>query len=105
MDATLTGWIILVAAWLVSRFVASRLVDRNFKILEKVLYSKYLSQVEFQPIGVAKLFPRSARAQLSVRSLSVSDMVWDLCLQHQTRTKRVEKPAHQSDRHFACCAF
>ena len=34
MEATLTGWIILVAAWLVSRFVASRLVDRNSKIFQ-----------------------------------------------------------------------
>ena len=34
MEATLTGWIVLVAAWLVSRFVAWRLVDRDFKIFQ-----------------------------------------------------------------------
>ena len=72
---TLTGWVILAIAWLVSRFVASPLV--RFQLTGSRACYKELS---------ACIPPRCAHAELSPRRNLRSNMVWDLCLQRQTRT-------------------
>lgn len=71
----LTGWVILAIAWLVSRFVASPLV--RFQLTGSRACYKELS---------ACIPPRCAHAELSPRRNLRSNMVWDLCLQRQTRT-------------------
>lgn len=72
---TLTGWVILAIAWLVSRFVASPLV--RFQLTGSRACCKELG---------ACIPPRCAHAELSPRRKVRSNMVWDLCVQRQTRT-------------------
>ena len=56
-------------------------------------------------IGSGSIYAlRRAHAELSVRKNLVSDMVWDLCLQRQTRTQE-EEPLHPTHRRIVRCAL
>ena len=64
---------------------------------------------QVDPSGVATYFSivcalRWAHADLSARKGLVSDTVWDLCLQLQTRTIQREEPLHPTHRRLAFCA-
>ena len=83
---TLTGWVLLATGWLVSWFAASPLVGSWFQSGVTTWWIKSVANN-----SLAFVLPRCAHAELSVHRSLVSDMVWDACLQRQTRTTREEK--------------